>query len=93
MISAEELKTYIQNGINCEWAKTAGKDGRHYRAIVVSAEFRGLNMVKQHQMVYKALGNLMDGDIHALALRTFTPEDWATLNDVTKSEISAEDED
>lgn len=54
---------------------TGTKD--HYRAVVVSASFESLGRVQQHQAVYRALGELMDGPIHALALSTHTPESWA----------------
>lgn len=54
---------------------TGTKD--HYRATVVSAAFRGKSRIEQHQAVYAALGELMAGPVHALALNTFTPEDWA----------------
>lgn len=49
----------------------------HYRATVVSAAFRGKSRIEQHQAVYAALGELMAGPVHALALNTFTPEGWA----------------
>jgi stress-induced morphogen len=54
---------------------TGTKD--HYRATVVSAAFRGKSRIEQHQAVYAALGELMAGPVHALALNTFTPESWA----------------
>lgn len=52
-------------------------DGNHYAATVVTEEFRGLNRVRQHQMVYAALNGKMDGpagELHALALTTRAPE-------------------
>ena len=52
-------------------------DGEHFDAEVVSSAFEGLNLIKQHQLVYGALGDHMKSDIHALALKTFTPEKWA----------------
>lgn len=48
----------------------------HYKAVVVSEHFAGLNSVKRHQKVYGTLGELM-GQFHALALHTYTPEEWA----------------
>lgn len=48
----------------------------HFKAIVVSPTFAGLNAVKRHQKVYASLGELM-GQFHALALHTYTPEEWA----------------
>ncbi|MDG9928845.1 MULTISPECIES: BolA family transcriptional regulator [unclassified Pseudomonas] len=48
----------------------------HYKAVIVSEAFAGLNSVKRHQKVYATLGELM-GRFHALALHTYTPEEWA----------------
>jgi stress-induced morphogen len=45
-------------------------DGDHYRARIVSAAFAGLSRIKQHQMVYAALGGIVGGELHALALET-----------------------
>lgn len=50
-------------------------DGDHYRARIVSAAFKGLTRVRQHQLVYEALGGRMGGELHALALTTAAPED------------------
>ncbi|CAI3923159.1 DNA-binding global transcriptional regulator BolA [Commensalibacter communis] len=46
------------------------KDGRHFYCKIAAKEFEGLNKVKQHQLVYKALEDYLDGDLHALALET-----------------------
>ena len=48
----------------------------HFKAVVVTPAFVGLNAVKRHQKVYATLGDLM-GQMHALALHTYTPEEWA----------------
>jgi len=48
----------------------------HYKAVIVSPVFAGLNPVKRHQKVYGALGDLMS-QFHALAMHTYTPEEWA----------------
>jgi len=48
-------------------------DGDHYRARIVSEAFRGLNRVRQHQLVYAALKGKMGGELHALALETSAP--------------------
>ena len=50
----------------------------HYEAVVVSEAFAGLSRIEQHQLVYRALGELMSGPVHALALKTYTPERWRT---------------
>lgn len=51
----------------------------HYKAVLVSEQFDGLNSVKRHQKVYATLGSLMS-EFHALALHTYTPEEWATID-------------
>ncbi len=48
-------------------------DGDHYAASVVSETFRGMSRVKQHQLVFQALGGRMGGQLHALALQTAVP--------------------
>ena len=48
-------------------------DGDHYAAVVTSAAFAGLPRVRQHQMVYNALGGRMGGELHALQLTTSIP--------------------
>ena len=48
----------------------------HFKAVLVSQQFDGLNRVKRHQKVYATLGELMQ-QFHALALHTYTPEEWA----------------
>lgn len=50
-------------------------DGDHYAATVTSTAFKGLSRVKQHQLVYEALGGRMGGVLHALALTTTAPRD------------------
>ena len=67
-----EIETMLKEafpGARVEVKDLAG-DGEHYAATVVSAAFRGLSKVKQHQMVYAALKGKMGGDLHALALTT-----------------------
>jgi acid stress-induced BolA-like protein IbaG/YrbA len=76
MLSANELKTYITNGLACEHIEVLGDDGQHFEALIVSPAFVGKNMVQQHQLVYQALGDRMRSEIHALSMRTFTPEIW-----------------
>ena len=55
--------------------------GDHYQVVVVSSEFEGKSLVKQHQLVYGAVNQSMASNaIHALALKTYTPESWANAN-------------
>lgn len=51
----------------------------HYRARIVSPAFAGKSMVEQHQLVYAVVGEAMAGPIHALSLKTYTPEAWKKL--------------
>jgi stress-induced morphogen len=52
----------------------------HYEARIVSQAFEGKTLIEQHQLVYRALGNAMQGPIHALALKTYTPQTWARVS-------------
>jgi stress-induced morphogen len=75
-MSADEIETMIQDAIpgsRVEITDLRG-DGDHYAARVVAEAFRGMPRVKQHQMVYEALGGRMGGVLHALQLSTATPE-------------------
>ncbi len=76
MVTPEQVKSYIEQGLECEFVSVAG-DGHHFEAVIVSAAFSGKNKVQQHQIVYRALGDRMREEIHALSMQTHTPEDWA----------------
>jgi acid stress-induced BolA-like protein IbaG/YrbA len=76
MVNPEQVKAYIEQGLECEFVRVDG-DGHHFEAVIVSAAFRGKNKVQQHQVVYRALGDRMREEIHALSMQTHTPEDWA----------------
>ncbi len=76
MLSAAEVETYIRHGLACDYVQVLGDDGQHFEAVIVSPQFAGRNMVQQHQLVYQALGDRMREEIHALSMRTFTPEAW-----------------
>ncbi len=77
MLTAAEVKDYIRQGLACDYVQVQGNDGQHFEAVIVSPQFTGKNMVQQHQLVYQALGERMREEIHALSIRTFTPEAWA----------------
>ncbi len=51
--------------------------GGHFQVVVVSDRFRGLSRIAAQRVVYEALGDLMTSDIHALSMRTLTPEEWS----------------
>ena len=71
-----EVKRYIAQGLVCEHLELQG-DGRHFFATIVSAEFDGASRVMRHQKVYRALGDRMREQIHALSMKTLTPAEWA----------------
>lgn len=76
-MSAAEIEALIRTGLPD--AKVVIEDlrgdGDHYSALVVSPSFIGLSRVRRHQAVYDALGGKMGGDLHALMLKTLTPEE------------------
>jgi acid stress-induced BolA-like protein IbaG/YrbA len=75
MIAPNQIEQYIKSGLECEHVAVTG-DGQHFEAVIVSPAFRGKSRVQQHQLVYAALGERMRAEIHALSMKTYTPEDW-----------------
>ena len=76
-MNAEDIVSLIKEGVpgaEVEITDLAG-DGDHYKAVVTSDAFSGMPRVKQHQMVYAALGDKMKADIHALSMKTVVPEE------------------
>ena len=76
MLTASDLRGYIIAGLPSAHVEVKGDDGQHFEAVIVSPQFNGKTMVQQHQLVYLALGERMRSEIHALSIRTFTPESW-----------------
>jgi acid stress-induced BolA-like protein IbaG/YrbA len=72
-----DVERFIAQGLDCEHLAVEG-DGRHFFATIVSAEFEGTNRIARHQRVYKALGERMREEIHALSMKTLTPAEWAS---------------
>ena len=76
MVEASSIEDSIRKGIECVHLEVHG-DGAHFEAVIVSPRFSGLTRVRQHQLVYAALGDRMREEIHALSMQTLTPEQWA----------------
>jgi len=76
MVTPEQVREYITKGLECEALEVAG-DGQHFEALIVSAAFIGKSRVQRHQAVYAALGERMREEVHALSMKTLTPEEWA----------------
>ena len=74
MVTPDSIQQGIAAGLPCERVEVVG-DGQHFQALVVSAAFQGRSRVQRHQMVYAALGDRMREEIHALSMRTLTPEE------------------
>jgi acid stress-induced BolA-like protein IbaG/YrbA len=74
MVTAESVKAGIAAGLDCVRLEVIG-DGQHFQALIVSPAFEGKSRVQRHQLVYKALGERMREEIHALSMQTFTPEE------------------
>ncbi|HTA90388.1 MAG TPA: BolA family transcriptional regulator [Polyangiaceae bacterium] len=82
MIEAAEVERLLRQRFSDALLELVDLTGTqdHYQARVVSSVFVGKSLIEQHQLVYGALGPAMNGAIHALALKTFTPEAWAKVS-------------
>ncbi len=74
-MTPEFIQELIETGLPGAQARVLGDDGVHFEATVVSEAFRGKMPLARHRLVYATLGERMGGEIHALALRTLTPEE------------------
>ena len=74
----ENIRDYIAAGLNCEHLDVTG-DGTHFEAIIVSPAFAGKRLIARHQLVYQAIGERMKDEIHALSMRTLTPDEYKAL--------------
>jgi acid stress-induced BolA-like protein IbaG/YrbA len=77
MVTPESIQSGIANGLACERVEVVG-DGQHFQALIVSAAFEGKSRVQRHQLVYGVLGERMREEIHALSMRTLTPQEWTS---------------
>ncbi|HSW93614.1 MAG TPA: BolA/IbaG family iron-sulfur metabolism protein [Gammaproteobacteria bacterium] len=80
-MNASEIKQLIENSLTDCMARVSGEDGVHFTASVITPDFIGKNRIQKQQLVYATLGNrIHDGTIHALSIKTFTPDEWQNLN-------------
>jgi acid stress-induced BolA-like protein IbaG/YrbA len=77
MVESSSIEDSIRAGLACTHLEVRG-DGAHFEAVIVSPAFAGLTRVRQHQLVYAALGERMREEIHALSMKTFSPQEWAS---------------
>jgi len=71
----EQVRQYIAAGLPCSHIDVQG-DGAHFEALIVSDAFIGKRPIARHQLVYGALGDRMKAEIHALSMRTLTPDEF-----------------
>lgn len=74
----KEIKALIEAGMPGSSVDVEG-DGTHFEAVIVSSDFNGKTLLERHQEVYKILGEAMKERIHALSLKTYTPEQWEKI--------------
>ena len=77
-LDTETIRKLIETGLPGAKVEVFGDDGVHFEATVVSEVFRGKLPLARHRLVYATLGDLMGGAIHALALKTVTPDEAAS---------------
>jgi acid stress-induced BolA-like protein IbaG/YrbA len=76
----KEIQKLIEAGLKGSIVTVEG-DGRHFNAIVISLEFFAKNRIQKQQLVYATLGDrIANGIIHAISIKTFTPEEWQQHN-------------
>lgn len=71
----ELIKSYIAAKLDCTHLEVEG-DGQHFSALIVSSAFAGKRLIQRHQIVYAALGDRMREEIHALSMKTLTPDEY-----------------
>lgn len=75
----DEIRQLIEAGLEGSMAHVEG-DGAHFTAVVVCPAFTGKSRIQKQQLVYDTVRKqLLDGTLHALSLKTFTPEEWQSL--------------
>jgi len=77
-MNPEDIKRLIESGLDGVEATVSG-DGSHFEAIVVGEVFAGKSMVEQQRLVYATVNDrIASGELHALSIKTYTPEQWET---------------
>ena len=76
-MNPKQIEELIHAALPDSQVSVKSGDNVHFEATVVSPDFKGKRPLQRHQLVYKALGERMGGEIHALQLETLTPEEVA----------------
>jgi len=76
-MSPQQVAQLIEAGLAGSHALVKSDDNVHFEAVVIAPGFAGKRPVQRHQLVYSTLGKAVGGEIHALALQVFTPDEYA----------------
>ncbi len=77
-METQRIREMIEQGIQASFVEVEG-DGTHFQAVVVSEQFRGKPPIERHKLVYAALGDAMESEIHAISIKTYTDDQWEKL--------------
>ena len=77
-METQRIREMIEQGIHASFVEVEG-DGTHFQAVVVSEQFRGKSPIERHKLVYAALGDSMESEIHAISIKTYTDDQWEKL--------------
>jgi acid stress-induced BolA-like protein IbaG/YrbA len=80
-MNPDEIERLIEQGLAGAEASVVTDGQGHYEAVVVCAEFAGKRSLPRHQLVYATLGERVGREIHALAVKTYTPDEWRALKE------------
>ncbi|MCL4791094.1 MAG: BolA/IbaG family iron-sulfur metabolism protein [Gammaproteobacteria bacterium] len=76
-MNPEEIETLIRSHLGESTVSVRSEDRVHFDALVVSPAFAGKHTLQRHRLIYAALGGHIGGDIHALSIEAYTPEEWS----------------
>ena len=76
-MTPHEIEALIRAHLPETTATVQSTDNVHFEALVVSPSFTGKRTLQRHRLIYGALGNRIGGDIHALSIQAFTPDEWS----------------
>ncbi|HEX9706229.1 MAG TPA: BolA/IbaG family iron-sulfur metabolism protein [Steroidobacteraceae bacterium] len=75
-----DISQQIEMALPGATVRVVSDDNVHFSALVIAPQFVGMRTLQRHQLVYRALGGAMGGEIHALSLETPSPDEWAGRN-------------
>ena len=84
-MTPQTIRQMIEAGLPDSSVVVDSEDNTHFTALIISKLFSGKNMLQQHKMVHKVLGDKLGKDIHALSFKTFTPEEYDSISSIESS--------